>query len=232
MTVSAPSPWQSGVRGARANLLPGLVLQAAALGLVLGYYHSSRVHAALAALTEFREHSGIGFAIFTTGLFGGYLPFLYLHYGQKDASGRPRYDLAQGFWLVAFWGYKGVEVDIWYRLQTVMFGAGHDFRTIFCKCCTDQLGYSPIISVPITAAVYQLIDREGLIADFKRGGWFRRRVLPLLIANAGVWVPAVAIIYALPTPLQLPLQNIVLCFYTLIVAHQTLPHADDTVRGR
>jgi hypothetical protein len=33
-------------------------------------------------------------------------------------------------------------------------------------------------------------------------------------------VPAVAIIYLLPTPLQLPLQNIVLCFYTLVVAHQ------------
>jgi hypothetical protein len=41
-----------------------------------------------------------------------------------------------------------------------------------------------------------------------------------LIANMAVWVPAVAVIYALPTPLQLPMQNMVLCFYTLIVAHQ------------
>jgi hypothetical protein len=44
-------------------------------------------------------------------------------------------------------------------------------------------------------------------------------VLPTLIANFGVWVPAVAIIYALPTPLQLPLQNLVLCFFTLLLAH-------------
>jgi hypothetical protein len=42
-----------------------------------------------------------------------------------------------------------------------------------------------------------------------------------MVANMGVWLPAVIIIYALPTPLQLPLQNIVLCFYTLIVAYQT-----------
>jgi len=29
--------------------------------------------------------------------------------------------------------------------------------------------------------------------------------LPTLIANAGVWIPGAAIIYSLPTPLQLPL---------------------------
>jgi hypothetical protein len=40
-----------------------------------------------------------------------------------------------------------------------------------------------------------------------------------MIANFAVWVPAVAIIYALPTALQLPLQNLVLLFFTLLLAH-------------
>jgi hypothetical protein len=43
-------------------------------------------------------------------------------------------------------------------------------------------------------------------------------VLPILIANWGIWTPAVAIIYLLPTALQLPMQNIVLCFFTLLLA--------------
>lgn len=58
-----------------------------------------------------------------------------------------------------------------------------------------------------------------MAADFRTRGWYARTVLPTLIANFGVWVPAVAIIYALPTPLQLPRQNLVLCFFTLLLAH-------------
>jgi hypothetical protein len=37
-------------------------------------------------------------------------------------------------------------------------------------------------------------------------------------------MPAVLLIYTMPTPLQLPLQNLVLCFYTLLVAHLTARH--------
>jgi hypothetical protein len=62
---------------------------------------------------------------------------------------------------------------------------------------------------------------SALVADMRAGGWIRRRVVPVLISNLGVWLPAACIIYALPTPLQLPLQNLVLCFFTLLVAHQT-----------
>ena len=37
-----------------------------------------------------------------------------------------------------------------------------------------------------------------------------------LIGLWGVWVPAVTIIYSLPASLQIPLFNVVLCFYALL----------------
>ena len=46
-----------------------------------------------------------------------------------------------------------------------------------------------------------------------------RELVPVLIANFGVWMPTVSIIYTLPTVLQLPLENLVLCFFTLMLAH-------------
>jgi hypothetical protein len=67
-----------------------------------------------------------------------------------------------------------------------------------------------------------------VVADIRAGGWYRRRVLHVLISNLGVWVPAVCIIFALPTPLQLPLQNIVLCFFSLLLAH-VMPKRDEEV---
>ena len=224
-TITVSAPWRSGLRGARANLLPGMVLQLAALALVLGYYHDFRVHAALARLEEFRRSAGFAFGIVSTGVAGGILPFVYLHFGSRDRAGNPRFSWMQGLLLTGFWAYKGLEVDLWYRLQAHVFGSGHDAGTIALKVVMDQFGYCPLFAVPVTAAVYQAIDSRrgepGLRADLRQPGWYRRRALPVLISNLGVWLPAVAILYSLPTPLQLPLQNIVLCFYTLIVAHQT-----------
>ena len=62
---------------------------------------------------------------------------------------------------------------------------------------------------------------DSVIADFRTPRWYARRALPMLLANIGVWLPLVCIIYALPTPLQLPLQNIVLCFFTLMLANMS-----------
>jgi hypothetical protein len=57
--------------------------------------------------------------------------------------------------------------------------------------------------------------------------WYRRRGLPLMLANWGVWIPTVICIYCLPTPLQLPIQNIVLCMWCLMILFIT--HHDDAV---
>ena len=218
------APWQSGIRGARANLLPAALLQVAAIALVLGYYRVPALHAALTGLLELRQRAGFAFGMATTGFFGGFLPFLYIHYSPRIGSAVPRYGWRQGLWLTLFWTYKGLEVDVWYRLQAHMVGSGHDAVTVTIKVILDQFGYCPLFAVPVTTAVYQAVDAQenwrAVVEDVRAPGWYRRRVLPILISNIGVWVPAVAVIYCLPTPLQLPLQNIVLCFYTLIVAHQ------------
>ncbi|HEY5080241.1 MAG TPA: hypothetical protein VII43_10350 [Opitutaceae bacterium] len=221
---SNEAPWRSGLRGARANFVPGAALVLASLVLVIGYYREPGVHRALTRLLEIRQSSGLGFGIVSTALFGAVLPLLYIRFGRRAGRGAPGYGAGRGLCLTAFWAYKGIEVDVWYRLQAHWIGSGHDATTIAVKVFLDQFVYCPAFAVPVTTAVYQLVqawpDRRGFLADVSAPGWYRRRVLPVLIANAGVWIPAVAVIYALPTPLQLPLQNIVLCFYTLVLVHQ------------
>lgn len=217
-------PWRSGLQGARAHLRVCLALQAASLALVLAYYHWEPARSALDRLMEVKLSMGFGFAILSTAFFGGILPYAYLHYEGLKRLGRPRYDGRQGLGLVAFWAYKGFEVDLFYRILARVIGPGHDALTIFKKACTDQLFYGPLYAVPMTVAAYQLIDAHGSFRsvweDWRAPRWLWRRIVPILISNAAVWMPAVAIIYSLPTPLQLPLQNLVLCFYTLLVAHQ------------
>lgn len=214
--------WRTGLSGARANFRPGLVLQAGALALVLAYYHHDATREALRHLTLWRLELGFAFSFVSTALFGAVLPLAYL---WANPATRLRYDGRQSLAVVAFWAYKGVEIDALYRFLAYAFGAGHEMRTIVAKALVDQFIYCPFFAVPVTVLVYEWIesrfDRRTVLADLRSGGWYRRRGLTVLISSFGVWLPAVCIIYALPTPLQLPLQNLVLCFYTLQVAHIT-----------
>ncbi len=216
------SPWRAGLRGARANLLPGLALQAGALALVLAYYWHPPTREVLGRLAVWRLELGFTFSFVSTALFGGLLPLLYL---WSRAATRARYDVRQSTALIALWAYKGLEVDVWYRLMALSFGEGHDVTTIALKSFFDQFVYCPFFAVPITVLAYEWIEsgfhHRTVLADLRAPGWYRRRGMGVLTLSFGVWLPAVCIIYALPTALQLPLQNLVLCFYTLLVAHLT-----------
>ena len=59
------TPWQIGVRAARANLIPGLVLQGAAAAFVAAYYFSPGFHALLQHLVDGQNRYGIGFTVLT-----------------------------------------------------------------------------------------------------------------------------------------------------------------------
>ncbi len=215
------SPWQAGLRSARANIAPGLVLQAGALALVLAYYQHGPTREFVGRIAAARHEIGVGFSILSTGFFGGLLPFAFL---RAQRSTRSRYTWAQGAVITAFWAYKGLEIDLWYRLLARVWGEGNDLGTIAAKTFSDQFVYCPLVAVPVAALIYEWTETQfntrEIAGELRAGGWYRRKVLPLLISNLGVWLPAVCIIYALPTPLQLPLQNLVLCFFTLILAHQ------------
>jgi len=50
-----------------------------------------------------------------------------------------------------------------------------------------------------------------------------RQTVPVLISNWAVWVPAVAMIYAMPPALQLPIQNLVACLWVMMVMFMTKP---------
>ncbi len=220
LAIPREAPWRAGLHSARVNLVPGIALQLAALCLVLAYYQHAPTRVVLIRLALWREHLGYLFAIVSTGFFGGLLPFLYL---RSRAATRTRYTWRQGLAITAFWAYKGFEIDLLYRLMARYVGEGHDAATIAIKTTIDQLTYCPLFAVPVTVLAYCWVelhfDTRTIIADVRAGGWYRRRVLPVMISNLGVWLPAVCIIYALPTPLQLPLQNLVLCFFTLMIAH-------------
>lgn len=216
------SPWRVGWEGARLLIRPGLVLQTIALALVLAYYFVPAARGFFAQIAVWREAGGYFFSAASTALCGGVLPFLYLRWNPATRTSHPWPQLA---FFTLFWVWKGAEVDLLYRSLGWLFGNEANFQTIASKVLMDQLVYNPIYATPIGIIFYSWKNvgfRWSLVlADLRAGRWYSRQVVPAQFAVWCVWGPVVSCIYALPPALQIPLFNIVLCFWSLLFAYIT-----------
>jgi len=206
--------WQ----GMRFNLRPALVLQAFALLIVLGYFWSPSVQQALDVVGALKVRYGYGYSAVATCIFGGLIPYVVLLLAGRIPRDRRFAELA--FYL-GLWFWKGVEVDALYRAQGFWFGEGSDASTIAIKTFVDQFGYAPLWAAPSQVLLFTWKDAgftlSGARAAFQRQP-FLQRVLVVVFSTWVVWIPAVAIVYSLPSALQLPLFNLVLCFWCLLMS--------------
>jgi len=217
-------PWRAGLVAAQANLMPGVVLSFFAVALLLSYWYVPTATAALEALAELKLRLGWPSVVISTAVFGAAIPWL-VQRARPSVRAETRW--SHLFFLMAFWGSKGLEIDLLYRLQALWFGQGSDATTLTIKTLVDQGIYCPFWAVPSTVLVYAFKDAGFSwaktwtpVRDLGGLRWFGREVVPVLISNAGVWIPAVLVIYCLPLALQLPVQNLVLCFWSLLLAFQ------------
>ncbi len=170
------------------------------------------------ALAGLKARWGWRYSLFATALFGGLIPFLYLRSNRNTRATTPP---SHGLFYLGFWAIKGVEVDLFYQLQGRLFGNGTDVATILPKVLVDQFLYSLVWSTPCALLVFYWKDAGFSLARLRQLSWrsfFKANMPKALIGLWGVWVPAVTIIYSLPPALQIPLFNIVLCFYALLFA--------------
>jgi len=225
------SPLKQGLRAARANAVPGLVLQGVALAILLGYLYVEPVTELFRWIAQQKVRFGYGFAIVSTCLFGGVIPALVQRARARRDPTIPRPPM---LFFTLFWAFKGFEIDLLYNVQARVFGDSAALGVIVPKVLADQFLYVPLWAVPSIVLAYLWKDHG---YDLRRTAaalgpaWYRRRILPVLLANWGVWIPAVIIIYCLPLPLQLPMQNLVLCMFALMILLLTDPREQPVPTG-
>lgn len=206
--------WNVSLAGLKANFLPGVVLWVVGLVVVLAYYFSEPAAGWLGAVAEVKVRYGYGYSAVATAIAGGAVPFLVLLAMGRIAKGTA---VGQGIFYLTFWAWRGVEVDALYRLQSWVFGDTAEVGTVVTKVVVDQFVYCPFWAAPVTAVLYLWKDR-GFEWPRIGAGFYMERVAPVLLSTWLVWIPAVSLIYALPLALQVPLFNLVLCFFVLLIA--------------
>lgn len=198
------------------NLIPGIFLWIMALTIGFSYYFLPAAQPAFEAVAGLKMKYGIVYSACATAIFGGLIPFLYF-LATKQTGKSPVAELT--FYLL-FWGTKGIEVDLFYRLQGMIFGTDNSMSTVVIKTIVDQGFYAPFWAVPTIAVAY-LFKESGFrikpcLEQIDRR--FITLTIPtIVLSNVIVWLPAVTIIYLMPPNLQVPLFNLVQCFFALLL---------------
>ena len=203
---------------AKANLLPGLLLQCLMLAFFSLYVAHEGTRHYLGEVARVKQEMGYGFSFLSYVAASAVLPeLLRIAFFQ---SGKPT---RKNLWLLLtaapLWGCLGMLIDLLYRLQAVWFGNGHDWLTLLCKTLVDQLLFSPFLSIPIAVGWFFLRDEE-----FRPSAWGKifcadfilEKVFPVVVACWCIWVPGVILIYSMPPLLQIPVAVLIQVFWVLL----------------
>lgn len=229
-TKQRERPLAVGLRAARANLVPALVIQAAVVSVVFAYYLWEPARAWLARLAEFKGGGGYLFSLVSGAVAGGLLPeLLTVAVFQRWRVRRENVgSLAFG---ACFWGLMALVVDLFYRVQAATFGSGVDLATVLKKAFVDQFVFTPFLTIPLTVVVFEWRHAGYRLAGMPRVlslDFYARKVLPASVSGLGFWLPVVLLVYCLPLPLQFPLFTLALTLWAMIItwishAHKAAP---------
>lgn len=203
----------NGFKAMRVNFLPACFLWAFGGVILLAYYFLPESRFLFDAVEKTKADLGVVYMFLSTGFFGAILPGLFSILLLKDKNST----LASVAILFLFWGVKGIEVEYFYLFQSIAFGDSVLIKTLF-----DQLVYVPIWGLTSVVLFYHLYACQFDFKLFRRTlgkSWYRDRVITVLLPNWSVWTPAIMLIYLLPQPLQLPLQNLTLAFWVMVLAY-------------
>jgi hypothetical protein len=227
MTVAAKrsdrTPLALGWQAAKANAVPGFILQAAMLALLVAYYLSPACADFLNRVARSKQEHGLLFVVVAAIVAGAVVPELFvILYFQRGRLRRE--NLRNLAFTIPTWGIDGILVDLMYRLNAAWFGDVTTVAVVAAKILVDQLGYNPFFAAPLEVLVYEWKNDGFSAASVRRAlTWdhYRDKIVPTLLATWAMWGPLMAIIYSLPLALQFPLFSIALSFWVLLLTYMT-----------
>jgi hypothetical protein len=217
------TPLTIGWEAAKANALPGFVLQGAMLAILVAYYASSRWARLLDQLAHYKQQHSLLFVVTAGIIAGAILPELFVIFFFQKAKWR-RQNFRNLLFTVPTWAVDAILVDLMYRANARWFGDVVSVPVVLAKICVDQFGYNPFFAAPAEVLVYEWKNDGVSMQSARRAfSWdhYRDKIVPTLLATWVVWGPLMAIIYSLPYPVQFPLFSLALTFWVLLLTYMT-----------
>ena len=203
---------------AKANFLPGLLLQCLMLVFFSLYIAHEGTRRFLGDVAHVKQEAGYVFSFISYAVAGGVMPeLLRIVFFQSGKATR------RNLWLMLtaapFWGALGMIIDLLYRLQSLWFGNGHDWLTLLCKIFVDQFLFSPFLGIPLAVGWFLLRDegfRPSAFGKIFCADFVFEKVFPVAVAGWCVWIPGVLLVYSMPPLLQIPVAVFIEVFWVLL----------------
>ncbi len=217
-----PAPMRPGLAAVRLYARPFLLIQACALLVVVAFYTLPGARSGLETLAAWKDRGGLGWAVVVAAVAGGVLP----EAAKAVALGDWRFDRRRlndlAFNTAFFALLAGVGTNLFYQLQSLVFGDGTDWLTVLKKVSVDQGVYTVLFTSPVSLVVYRwrahhYDARRTLASLTPLRRTFVDDVLPVVIPAWFYWTPLVLLIYSLPTSLQFVLFIFALAAWSLIL---------------
>jgi len=212
------APWAAGLLAAKANIVPGLLVQGMMLALLLAYYFYPPTTRWLNQLAIIKQEWGYGYSALSAILAGAIIPEIMRVVIFQKGKILSR-NLSNLLFTIPFWCFMGTAVDFFYRCQADWFGAEATFPVVAKKVVVDQFLYNPLFAAPFTAALYDWKNRGygcHQLGQYFTPRYYQNVVIPTLFATWGVWIPVVSILYSLPSLLQIPLFGLALSLWVML----------------
>lgn len=206
-----------GLSSARANAVPTCLLWAFAALLVTAYYSVPAATEMFETVRLWQEKEGAFAVLASRVVFNGVLPGVFL---LSVKSIRPKHPFSVVFAQAMFGCLMGLACDMYFRLQCVWFGTGTDFSVLALKTLTDQFIWTVAVIAPVNAVFFFWLGRDFSLSRFRRdwpsGRFLKALLLPNLVANWIVGIPAIFATYAFPVDLQIHVNGLVSAFWMLM----------------
>jgi len=213
--------WQEALKALRANLIPGLLLQSLMAAMGAAYLWHPVARHSFESLAIIRSDWGLLFSFIGTAVGSAILPeFLRLLLPRPKNSTLDTPDLvARLLFGIPFWGLIGMQVDLFYRIQFLLFGPSDSVGVIFKKVLVDAFIYCPLLAIPQAVCVFVWRDHSFTLTGFRGHHpvhFYALKIFPVLMANWMVWIPLICIIYSLPAALGIPFFIVAQCFWVMV----------------
>jgi hypothetical protein len=184
------------------------------------YLWNATARRTFAEIAQLRSEYGLLFSFFGTSFASALLPeLLRLIFPPPAQRGTPSLRERLLFAL-PFWGLIGMQVDLFYRLQYLLFGPSDSVIVITKKVLVDSFLYCPLLAVPQVVCIFLWRDHGFSLRGFHQHSplnFYALHIFPVLMANWMVWIPLVCIIYALPAALGVPFFIIAQSFWVMVL---------------
>ncbi len=202
-------------------------LLVAMAGIVVAYYFWPAATVYLSWFGQWVHAGGLLRAGFAAGFAGGILSEVSAVYLSDRGRWNAKHVENMVFRFCVFF-VSGMIVSVFYAYQAVWFGEGTSWRVLLPKVLVDQLVYSAFWSTPYQSILFRwqaLRFSSSRVWRELDGRFVIERMLPVLITNWMFWFPGVALVYSMPTLLQMPLNIFATAIWSLLLAGLAKPAA-------